>query len=218
MTMLAKLSEIRVRLGVPADVTIDTALLSALESATLYLESILKTGFEAGSYVDDFKIPRPGTGVDLNEPVFRLANGFVDQSGTVVAVKLAYSRADMASAPVADADFYRVNEEKGLVRLSSGFFAEYVIPSVGTYESLEMLYRVEYDAGFQTTTVANEGDYYTGVPGWLKEAALVMAMELYAHGQNCTKDDVDKAAGCGLVRQMISNKIRVYPNAVTALT
>lgn len=176
------------------------------DRVTDYLAAIIRTGFDRGTYADDFYFT-PQSLLNMSVPYipFELSRGFVD-SGQTVTIKVAESHKALSSAGVGtlDSTDYVVDYEKGFVK-------------VFNTDVLGPFFRIEYTAGF--TLVSGIA---SGVPSWLTTAAYRYIAHVY-HVQKAANDPKQKSTlprpdiPPEDVSMLMASHIRAYHNALKVM-
>lgn len=171
MTKLVDKASVDIKGGLSDNTAVHLSINSALESASLYAESVLDTTFERETKTDSFwvnslEVPFNGKFIFL-----RLSKAFVDEGQTItVEYSSTWADFDNNKATLLSSK-YVIETKKGILKI------------IGA--SLDNTYiKVTYTAGF--TVDATITDIYTQseVPAWLRDVAVVYS--LIQMGQSIT--------------------------------
>ena len=190
----------------------------SLKSATIQLRSILRLGNldRTVGVVEEFWVDRDSAvRLQTNRFLpFRLANGFVNDDTNPVLLRYGISKDQLDAAADLDAQFVRVEKERGVVNFDNyGFQDSFIsvyrrhIPSF----YYNYLFRITYDHGFETKGTA-EGKIYKGVPEWLSEMAVIKAREIYQLTNPATDVPADQFSGN--LTYLVEDKMRWNPLAI----
>jgi len=184
---------------------------ASLESATLHLSAILRTGFDRQENLDHFWVdsldkPFPNGFIRL-----RLTNGFVVPDEDLE-VRFAYFLNELPTRTPVNLSHTTIGYEKGLVVMTEADPLVGLLPR-RTFD--QMFASVTYTSGFEVDEEAD--DVYIGVPDWLRELAEVLALGIYREGGKC--EDKDKACKCGgpSFCALLEKYIRWYPSAFSTI-
>jgi len=167
MAKLASIEDLRNALNRSNDSDTNRILNSALEAVTPAISGYLQTGFgrQEEKDVDTF-LPTKQDHFADGRLVFKLRNSLL-VTGSVV-IRSALDNSELAAAdPIPDMGI-AIDTYRGYVTLLPGEVAK----------RENHWFQIEYLSGFNTAA-DQIGRYYTGVPEWLKQAALLTAMEVY---------------------------------------
>lgn len=216
MPKLATVEEIRVRLNIGDVDDINAKVSAALDAATLHLTSILRTEFDRQTVSDMFwldPVQEPWTGEFIQ---LYLTQGFVFQDPAAlpdpigVEVRYADNKVDLANSDALDNAYVIVQDTKGLVLITDDVEHDITIPRWRTANRFFM--SVDYTAGFLTKNT-EFGLVYQDVPGWLNEAAIIVASNIFKYDADCSKEGLAKGK-CGPdVMRLVERYIRFYPSA-----
>ena len=197
-------------------------LRESLVSASIQLRHILKYGDnwgEQSQLVDTFQIDL-STSKRLNHErflTFRLNFGFINEDTNTVKLRYGLSPDELDNAADIDAQFLRIDKEKGVVKFDTyGFQDSFIsvyrrrIPA----NYYQYLFRITYDCGLPTKGT-EDGRVYDNVPDWLYESCLIKARELYQL-TNPAKD-VKAADISGNLAYLVESKIRIIPLGIDPL-
>lgn len=171
MTRLADKSSVDIRGGLSDNTDVHLSINMALESASLYAESVLDTTFIRETKTDSFwvsSIEAPFNG----EFIFlRLSKAFVDETQTItVEHSSTWKDFDDNKTALLPSE-YVIDSEKGILKI------------IGA--SLDNTYiKVTYTAGFNVDAVITDLYAQSEVPAWLRDVAVVYS--LIQMGQNIT--------------------------------
>lgn len=202
--LLATVAQLRDTLGFDAMADINAAVMAALNAADVTLQARIGTPFAPATITDTFYVEEPSVMRGVNvQTEFRLSQGFVQ---TVTSAKYADTLAAL------DSDFTSVLADL-IVVSEKGVLRDFTTPYSRNF------IRVAYTAGF----VAEEGDatsYKAAlVPGWLNEAAQVLAL-LYLAGHP-TLEQAQIKLDTKMLRDqyetLVSSKVRYAPAALLPL-
>jgi hypothetical protein len=164
------LALVRNRLALVNQTAINEALTSAVDGAEAFVENILETTFDLGTYSDTFYVDQQVFDVVNDMYVLKLTNGLVRAAPSLEAFQS--DSIDTIGTATASVTIRFVNKEKGMVFLPSELCGKYI--------------RVDYDAGF----VVDKGAVtYAEVPKWLREILVVYVLKTLSMQQ--VNDKVD---------------------------
>ena len=155
-------------------------------------------------------------------PKLYLRNGFVvdDQTNFPVTIERALNHEDFSgTAPLQEIEVPQVaiNFEKGLLTVTD---SDTLISKlfIGPHIDKEFI-RVKYTSGFKTRKFAEpDCSVFQGVPDWLEEAGILMALKLFVTTGKCTTEDrVRCEALAARLPSFLDKHIRFVPNALKPL-
>jgi len=199
-------------------------LYSSLASASLQLAMTLRTNSfdEITGAVDEYSIDKQTAFRDERYLSLKLTNGFVNTATNAVAVVFGTTKDDLDSATALDAEYVRVDKEKGLVIIDLwGLHGSGTVSSTRLQPSslYQYLFRVTYDSGLATKATA-DGKVYTGVPLWLSELSLLKAREIYHYTNPILNSDgapLDAKSFSMNSHIIIENNIRLFSLALNPI-
>lgn len=200
--ILSTVEKLKQRVNAPnvVNAALDARCAELLESATLFIESYLRTNFaQVTGVVDDFTLRRSDYRARTRTIKLELSNNLV--SGTPE-LKTAASYYNMARdiSTVADELDYVVDFVNGLVRLPE-------------WQAVDQAVRVTYDKGLATAPDGTSGkDLAQNVPSWLEEAALTTAAYHYMLPSIENAEDLCDGLPCE-AKQLLDPYKRNYQNA-----
>lgn len=208
MATLLSVTDFRTRLDICDSPETNDKALYSLEVATSYLSEMLRTSFDRQALTDLFNVDPDGEPWDGDFPMLYLSQGFVYQPETLT-LKLASSIPELPSTDAIDSNYRHVDATKGLVLMIEDLDAEINVPdwSIGC----EFFAQADYTAGF-TTDSDEFGDFYTGIPSWLREAATLEARRVFEMDSLC-EDRKRSINCCPELQCLIDAHIRFYPYA-----
>jgi hypothetical protein len=166
---LAEVEKLRLRLSAADAESVMAKLAGYLNSATIYLESYLSTGFAEAEYDDLFYIEPNALKSFTVIPTLALSSRFVGNDLVLTAYSSAASAAAETDGIQLAATEHRLDADKGVVKLLEDFRGKFI--------------RAKYTAGFEVAEDEDYGDVAAAdqdvIPNWLEEAALSMAARLY---------------------------------------
>lgn len=165
---LAKVEDLRMRLTATDTGSVMAKLAKYLNSATIYLESYLGSGFAEAPYVDVFYVEPNNAKSVIKVPKLALTSRFVSNVVSISSHETstaAFNNTDGTDITASCS----VNEDLGVVRLLESMVGKFI--------------RVDYTAGFALEEDDTYGDIapvdYDDVPDWVEECALSLAARLY---------------------------------------
>ena len=205
MAKIISVKTLREALGYDDSPQVNDCLSKALDSATLYIESIIKTSLTLNTTNEDIydadeyreKTSRGGRGS------LYLLNGFVDEA--TVVVSLATSLYDWSDEVIVDTTKVFTKGVKGVVYLD---LTELNIGHT-SYLGGQPYIKVAYTSGFSK----DASGVFKDTPDWMDESAKFIARELY----RVDDDEVDLDGDLGAMR-ILENHIRKYGMTVDPLT
>ncbi|MGW8177529.1 MAG: hypothetical protein ACWGQW_01870 [bacterium] len=184
---------------------------SAITGATLRLSAILLTSFDQATLTDRYYVDPQEKPYSDQYPKLFLKQGFVDTSAAY-SLKMAEVYSNLASSDDVNTDYLIRDDERGLLMVTgSDYYGNFNFPF--TAESFYA--QVAYTAGFTTKTDESFGRVYDGIPDWLKEAAISLAVYLYHLSDDCDEDQ--GACGNADILSLVEPHIRFYPSALKPL-
>ena len=201
MKMLS-VSDLQARVSLPSLAPILTAVGIALETATTQLQALLGTGSWAyGQYTDTFLVDYDILRQVSGPLVIRLNHGLVDAAIPLV-VTYASTLSGLVLGSLVEASLVRVDADDGLAYIERDLNKCYV--------------SVVYSAGLKSK-VAPDTDVYAGVPSWLVDLAVQVALESYYRGRNI-EDSKSQISGLSpYFGRLIMQYSRLFPYAFRAL-
>ena len=184
---------------------------TAVEMITIPLQAFLRTPFDLLTYKDTFYLLNLSTTITKVPLSCVLNAGFLDAEYSVI-VKVASRYADLSTVEEIDAD-YVLDYDKGVIMFPDVRPGNYV--------------QVQYKAGFDSDS--QDKSLYSGVPDWLKNAALMYSTVVY-HRLADQKDherskEKTKKRNYQLVTEiptsiydLIATYMRWYPTMISYLT
>ena len=184
----------------------------SLEAATIHLISLIRTEFARGTITDKYWLDKGELPFMDAFPKFFLSQDFVDLAQTFE-VRFASQLSDLAAATPTNSDFIIVEYVKGTLLITGT--DETVIFRSSALLGDRFFTQIDYTAGW-TATDDGFGNLYdqTLVPEWLKEVAILLAMDIHKTGQPCDTDD--KNCPCSH-NEMVARYIRFIPSATKPL-
>ena len=175
MTKLAGSVAVDVRGGLSDNTDVHLSINVALESASLYAESVLDTTFLRETVTDSYWVNSLGIPFDGEFIFLKLSKAFVDSGQTVtVEHSSTWKDFDTNKTALLSTEFI-VNYDKGVLKI------------IGA--SLDATYvKVTYTAGFNVDSVISDLYDQTEVKGWLREVAVVYTLVYgynYQHHDAC---------------------------------
>ncbi len=173
MTKLATIEDVRAVIRFDDIEELNNAIASALEVATVALESGIRTSFARRTGADVFFIKPNEVSPSLFEYHWRLTDGYVD-SGQPFKVEMAYAYSDFGLGTATDITANCIIDyTKGLVSYLGG--AIFSIRT-GVNKLDGNFVKVSYTCGFNLSAVQGEEDLYSGIPENIKQAAILKAI------------------------------------------
>lgn len=171
MTRLVDTKSVDIRGGLSDNTDVHLSTNTALESASLYAESVIDTTFLREAVIDSFWVSSIAVPFDGEFIFLKLSKAFVDD---VLAVTVEYSSSwvsfDTGKVALKTTEFI-VNHDKGIVKILGA--------------SLDNVYiKVTYTAGFNVDPIISDLYLKSEVPGWLRDVAVVYSLVLM--GQSVT--------------------------------
>lgn len=179
MPRLASISSFETFYGVSASALVKPKIGRALDLATMFIQETLNTDFTEATHTDYFVVKPYHVRIPDDLIMLRLSNGFVSDS-PALEVSTRYSRSD--EFVLEESEVYVLDAEKGLCKLYEDLLGGDrlrvfgLTSAINDTRSIEL--KVVYNAGFTETEDA-VGEYYLGVPKYLKEVCISQALEVY---------------------------------------
>lgn len=212
MTKLVGVNSVATRYTIPNEPVLLSKMAASLDATSIYLESILKTAFLLDAAVQDlYTFGKGGTAYDDDENwYFRLSRGFLNAAPEI---RIGPVKADLADESEVSDEYWACDTVKGILSLSKQYLAEYGQALYQRSYSIKrtLFLSVDYSAGF---TAAEDiyGQVYSGVPGWLMEAATIYGFSVYS-GEDCDKKTKKNERLAQAISSMLNEHIRYIPYA-----
>lgn len=195
--LLTSVESVRQRKGEQNIDEVIKALANAVNGATIHLNTVLRTDFAYQTHTETYRVDTTHSSYQDNFVRLYTKQGFIDTSATLE-VRVADTLQSVASATPVPSEYVKVVPEKGIIMLED----EGEVPALEDNPFVELT----YSAGFQTTTTQN-GDLANNVPDWLKEAAVLVASNLY--------EDRDPVSAS--IFMFLERYVRYFPHTLKAL-
>lgn len=213
MPHLAKVSDLRARMGSLNDPNVNATLGAALDAAAVHIAAVLRTDFTRQIKKDIFWVDstqKPFVGQFL---YLKLSQGFVDSAETFEIRSSNYFD-DIAAMDPLDLSFVDVNYPKGVVAVTASTWNGYQHPLASELD--KSFVQVDYTCGFEVADYC-DGEAYVGVPPWLKEAAILTAAQIARAGSCTPKKGSSGTNGCDTALIFLGQYIRYVPYAVDVM-
>ncbi len=171
MTKLADSTLVDTRGGLSDNTDVHLSINTALESASLYAESVIDTTFSREIITDLYWVSSVGVPFDGEFIFLKLSKAFVDGGQTVtVEHNTSFISFDTGKGTLLTTQFI-VDYDKGILKILGA--------------SLDNTYvKVTYTAGFNVDAIITDLYLQTEVPAWLRDVAVVYSLVLM--GQSVT--------------------------------
>lgn len=171
MTKLARTADVDTRGGLSNNTDVHLSINAALESASLYAESVLDTTFSRETVTDSYWVNSLEVPFDGEFIFLKLSKAFVD-SAQPITVEHSSTWIDFATNKVALlATQFIVDYDRGILKIvGAALDATYI--------------KVTYTAGFNVDSITSDLYDQTEVDEWLRDVAVVYT--LVVMGQSIT--------------------------------
>lgn len=199
--------------GVAEDVQTKSRM--AIEAATTHLISIVRTEFDDQVntdiyYSDAGEMPFVG-----DFPRYFLSQGFVTTPVSGFDLHIHNQLDDLANPNYhIDTKYMLVDAVKGTLLLTG---SDQITSRFSTAIADGAFVRIVYQAGF-TSKADAFGTIYENAPDWLTEAAMILAIAIFATGKACEDDDKN-SSGCPCsIEALVNRYIRFLPSALKPMS